>query len=152
PSFPTRRSSDLGSGLAREGSWVDDHSCGPPPGTGGGPAYREVVAVAAVMNLTDAEFDQKVLKSETPVVVDFWAPWCGPCRRLAPILEEVAAEMGDRLQVYKLNTDENPQSPGRYGVMSIPTLIVFRNGQEVDRIVGALPKEILREKLEAAIS
>jgi len=104
------------------------------------------------MNLTDAEFDQKVLKSETPVVVDFWAPWCGPCRRLAPILEEVAAEMGDRLQVYKLNTDENPQSPGRYGVMSIPTLIVFRNGQEVDRIVGALPKEILREKLEAAIS
>jgi len=108
--------------------------------------------VAAVMNLTDAEFDQKVLKSETPVVVDFWAPWCGPCRRLAPILEEVAAEMGDRLQVYKLNTDENPQSPGRYGVMSIPTLIVFRNGQEVDRIVGALPKEILREKLEAAIS
>jgi len=108
--------------------------------------------VAAVMNLTDAEFDQKVLKSEKPVVVDFWAPWCGPCRRLAPILEEVAAEMGDRLQVYKLNTDENPQSPGRYGVMSIPTLIVFRNGQEVDRIVGALPKEILREKLEAAIS
>ncbi|MFO7311393.1 MAG: thioredoxin [Bacillota bacterium] len=108
--------------------------------------------MAAVMNLTDAEFDQKVLKSETPVVVDFWAPWCGPCRRLAPILEEVAAEMGDRLQVYKLNTDENPQSPGRYGVMSIPTLIVFRNGQEVDRIVGALPKEILREKLEAAIS
>ncbi len=108
--------------------------------------------MGAVMTVTDAEFDQKVLQGQGSVVVDFWAPWCGPCRRLAPILEEVAAEMGDRLTVYKLNTDENPSAPGRFGVMSIPTLIVFRNGQEVDRIVGALPKELLRQKLEAALA
>ncbi|HLT59204.1 MAG: thioredoxin [Limnochordales bacterium] len=106
--------------------------------------------MAAVQAVTDAEFDQKVLQAEGPVVVDFWAPWCGPCLRLAPILEEVAQELGDSVTVYKLNTDENPHSPGKFGVMSIPTLIVFRNGQEVDRIVGLLPKDALREKLQAA--
>jgi len=108
--------------------------------------------MAAVQTVTDAEFDQKVLQAEGPVVVDFWAPWCGPCLRLAPILEEVAQELGDGVAVYKLNTDENPSSPGKFGVMSIPTLIVFRNGQEVDRIVGLLPKDALRQKLQAAFN
>lgn len=108
--------------------------------------------MANVANITDAQFEEKVLQSDGPVVVDFWAPWCGPCLRLAPILEEVAQEMSDRLTVYKLNTDENQQAPTNYRVMSIPTLIVFKDGQEVDRIVGALPKDVLQQKLEAAIA
>lgn len=106
----------------------------------------------AIANVTDAEFETLVLQGEGPVVVDFWAPWCGPCRRLAPVLEEVAAEMSDRLTVYKLNTDENQNSPGQFQVMSIPTLIVFKDGQEVSRIVGALPADALKEKLEEAIA
>src|SRR5690606_29198518 len=116
------------------------------------PRYRRSSSMAAVQTVTDAEFDQKVLQAEGPVVVDFWAPWCGPCLRLAPILEEVAQELGDGVAVYKLNTDENPSSPGTFGVMSIPTLIVFRNGQEVDRIAGLLPKDALRQKLQAAFN
>ncbi|MFO7264871.1 MAG: thioredoxin [Limnochordales bacterium] len=108
--------------------------------------------MANIANLTDEQFEELVLKAEGPVVVDFWAPWCGPCLRLAPILEEVAAEMADRLTVYKLNTDENQRTPVKYRVMSIPTLIVFKNGQEVDRIVGALPKDVLVRKLEEAIA
>lgn len=108
--------------------------------------------MANIANVTDEQFEELVLKSEGPVVVDFWAPWCGPCLRLAPILEEVAAEMGDRLKVYKLNTDENQKTAINYRIMSIPTLIVFKDGQEVDRIIGALPKEVLMRKLEEAIA
>lgn len=108
--------------------------------------------MANIANITDEQFDELVLQGEGPIVVDFWAPWCGPCLRLAPVLEEVATEMGDRLTVYKLNTDENQQSPGNYRVMSIPTLIVFRDGQEVDRIVGAMPADALKRKLEDAIA
>ncbi len=108
--------------------------------------------MANVANITDEQFEELVLQGEGPVVVDFWAPWCGPCLRLAPILEEVAGEMSDRLTVYKLNTDENQKTPVSYRVMSIPTLIVFKNGQEVDRIVGALPKDVLKQKLEEAIA
>ncbi len=108
--------------------------------------------MANVANITDAQFEELVLKGDGPIVVDFWAPWCGPCLRLAPILEEVAQEMGDRLTVYKLNTDENQNTPVSYRVMSIPTLIVFKDGQEVERIVGAMPKEMLVQKLEAAIA
>jgi len=101
--------------------------------------------------LTDATFESEVLKSEAPVVVDFWAPWCGPCRRLAPVLEEVATELADTVKVMKLNTDENPESPGKYGVMSIPTLIVFKNGAEVARSVGVVEKDQLKERITTGI-
>jgi thioredoxin 1 len=101
--------------------------------------------------VTDATFESVVLQADKPVVVDFWAPWCGPCRRLAPLLEEVAAEIADEVKVVKLNTDENPQSPGKYGVMSIPTLIVFKQGAEVGRTVGLVPKAELKERILAAV-
>lgn len=102
--------------------------------------------------VTDAEFEEQVLQADRPVLVDFWAPWCGPCLRLAPIIDELAEEMGDRIRVMKLNTDENPESPGKYGVMSIPTLILFKDGQETIRLVGAgTSKAELKGRIEEAL-
>ena len=89
---------------------------------------------------SDATFEQDVLRSPVPVLVDFWAPWCGPCRMVAPILEEISREYNGRLVIAKLNTDENPQRPGSLGIRGIPTLILFKNGHELDRLVGAAPK------------
>ncbi|NJP05841.1 MAG: thioredoxin [Chloroflexaceae bacterium] len=90
--------------------------------------------------ITDNDFESQVLKSNTPVVVDFWAPWCGPCRQIAPTLEELATEYDGRLVIAKLNVDENNDWPSRLGIQGIPTLIVFKNGEPVQRIVGARPK------------
>ena len=93
--------------------------------------------------VTDASFEQDVLKSDVPVLVDFWAPWCGPCRMVAPIVDEIAKEYEGKIRVYKLNTDENPNVASQYGIRSIPTLMLFKGGQKVDTVVGAVPKNTL---------
>ena len=105
----------------------------------------------AITDVTDSNFQAEVLESETAVLVDFWAPWCGPCRVIAPSLEEINAERDD-LRVVKLNVDENQQTAARYDVMSIPTLIVFKNGEPATRIIGALPKKRLVQELEPALA
>ena len=95
----------------------------------------------ATNSVTDNEFDTKVLNSTGLILVDFWAEWCGPCRALGPKLEEISEDMGEKATILKLNIDENPEAPARYGVRGIPTMILFKNGEEVDQIVGNQPKE-----------
>lgn len=102
-------------------------------------------------DVTDASFESEVLESGTPVLVDFWAPWCGPCRVVHPILEEIAAERSDSVRIVSLNVDENQQTAARYEVLSIPTLILFRDGAEAKRVIGALPKKRLEAELEPAL-
>ena len=104
------------------------------------------------ITVTDATFSAEVERSPVPVLVDMWAPWCGPCRTIAPILEELAEEMSGRVRVAKLNVDENPETAARFGVQSIPTLLVLANGREVDRIVGVQPKAEIARRLERAVS
>jgi thioredoxin 1 len=103
--------------------------------------------VGATKIVTDASFEADVLRSDKPVIVDYWAEWCGPCRMVAPILEEIASEHGDKLDVVKLNVDDNPETSRKYQILNIPTLGVFKDGQEVKEIVGAKPKAALLKEL-----
>lgn len=103
--------------------------------------------MGATKVVTDATFDMEVLQSSKPVVVDYWAEWCGPCRMVAPVLEEIAGEHADKIDVVKLNIDENPKVAKRYQIMAIPTMSVFRNGEVVKQIVGAKPKAALLREL-----
>jgi thioredoxin 1 len=99
----------------------------------------------AVGKVSDADFDSEVLKATGAVVVDFWAEWCGPCRMIAPALEEIAGSLNGKVKIVKLNVDENPQTASKYGVMSIPTLMLFKNGEMASRQVGAAPKQKLEQ-------
>jgi thioredoxin 1 len=104
------------------------------------------------MHVTDADFKTQVLDSQVPVMVDFWAAWCGPCRMIAPFVEEIAKDYAGKAMVAKMDTDANPQTPMSFGIMGIPTLIFFKNGKEVDRVVGAMPKAAIAKKLDAILA
>ncbi len=105
-----------------------------------------------LVHLTDATFDQEVMKSDLPVIVDFWAAWCGPCRMIAPVFEELSGDYAGRLKFGKVDVDANPATAGQYGIRSIPSLLVFKNGRVVDTIVGAVPKAALAQKIDAALA
>ena len=105
----------------------------------------------AVGKVSDSTFETEVIKAAGPVVVDFWAEWCGPCRMIAPALEEIAGQMGDKVKIVKLNVDENPAVAQKYGIMSIPTLMIFKNGELASRQVGAAPKQKLEQWITATV-
>ena len=105
-----------------------------------------------VNTTTDNDFEQDVLQSDTPVLVDFWAEWCGPCRQLSPVLDEISNELADKVKICKVNIDENPEPPTKYGVRGIPTMILFEEGKPVATKVGAVAKSALVEWLESEVS
>jgi thioredoxin 1 len=104
--------------------------------------------MSATPQVTDTTFDQEVLASDVPVLVDFWAPWCGPCRMVAPVVDEIASLYEGKVKVVKINTDDNPTVANKYGIRSIPTLMIFKGGQKVDTVIGAVPKTTLTTALE----
>ena len=107
--------------------------------------------MAKPRDVSDSNFEQDVLEADKPVLVDFWAPWCGPCRMVAPVVEELAQEYDGKVEFVKLNTDDNPNTAAKYGIRSIPTLLVFKGGEPVGQIVGFRPKSDLQKRLDAAI-
>jgi thioredoxin 1 len=110
------------------------------------------MAAANVTHVTDANFEQEVLKSPTPVLIDFWAPWCGPCKAIAPMVDELAGEYAGRLKVVKVNVDDNPMTPSRFGVRGIPNLLIIKGGEVKQQIVGAVPKAQLVKAVDSAIA
>ena len=106
---------------------------------------------ATIKHLSDADFDSEVQNAELPLLVDFWAPWCGPCRMVAPIIEQLAEEYDGKIAFAKVNTDENPNTPSKLGIRGIPTLIVYVDGEEADRMVGFAPKPALAKRLDAIL-
>lgn len=108
--------------------------------------------MAKPFEVTDKTFDETVLKAATPVVVDFWAVWCGPCRMIAPVVEELAQEYSGKVQFAKLNVDDNPAVSMKYGIRSIPTLLVFKGGKPVDQIIGAVPKREVQRRVDKALT
>ena len=104
------------------------------------------------LQVSDSEFDNEVLNSDVPVLVDFWAPWCGPCRMVAPVLEEIANDYEGKVVIAKVNTDQDHENALRYGIQGIPTMVLFKDGQEVDRVVGALPKASLQQWLDTTLT
>ena len=101
-----------------------------------------------VLQVTDETFEEEILKSETPALVDFWAAWCGPCKAIAPVVEELAEEYAGKVKMAKLNVDESPKTPGQYGIRAIPTLIMFKDGKVVDQITGAVSKGHIEQALQ----
>jgi len=104
-----------------------------------------------ILEISDGSFDAEVLKSETPVLVDFWAPWCGPCRAIAPVIEELVASYGEQVKFAKCNVDDNPVTPGKYGIRAIPTLILFKGGEVADQITGIVAKSKLEDAIKGVM-
>jgi thioredoxin 1 len=105
----------------------------------------------SVLEVNDSTFAREILESNIPALVDFWANWCGPCRTIAPVIEELAKEYSEKVKIAKINVEENPQTPGQFGVRGIPTLILFKDGLAFEQVVGVVPKETLRQMLERAL-